>query len=84
MNAISHLKTLGNHEFDHGVDGVVPFIDAIEAPLTLANVDVSLEPSLQGKFRRSVILTRGGRLIGIIGVLNRLTYVRRLATEFTY
>lgn len=69
------LQTLGNHEFDHGVEGVAPFVDTVEAPLTLANIDVSLEPSLQGKLPKSIVLTRNGRQIGIIGVINRFTYV---------
>lgn len=72
---LDNLQTLGNHEFDHGVEGVTPFVDAIKAPLTLANVDVSLEPSLQEKLRKSIILTRGERRIGVIGVINRFTPV---------
>lgn len=76
-----NFQTLGNHEFDHGIEGAVPFVDTIEAPLTLANVDVSLEPSLQGKLPKSVILTRGGRRIGVIGVINRFTNVSVHAVE---
>lgn len=56
-------------------------MDAIEAPLTLANVDVSLEPSLQGKLRKSIILTRGERRIGVIGVLNRFTPVIKFLSQ---
>lgn len=76
------LQTLGNHEFDHDIEGVVPFIETIEAPLILANVDVSKESALQGKFKNSIVLTRGGRRIGIIGVINRFTYVRVFVIEF--
>lgn len=37
----------------------------------LANVDVSDEPQLQGKFQNSTIIVRGGRKIGIIGTIWR-------------
>lgn len=35
----------------------------------LANVDVSEEPQLQGKFQNSTVIVRGGRKIGIIGTI---------------
>lgn len=79
-----YLQTLGNHEFDHGIKGIVPFIDAIETPITLANVDVSQEPTLQGKFKNSIIIKRGERQIGIIGLINRLTYVSTLIIQFVH
>ncbi|XP_058056197.1 apyrase-like [Anopheles bellator] len=65
--------TLGNHEFDHGIDGVVPFLDTIESPMLVANIDDSLEPKMQGKYQKSVVLARGGRRIGIIGVIHHAT-----------
>ncbi|XP_052863804.1 apyrase-like [Anopheles cruzii] len=65
--------TLGNHEFDHGIDGVVPFLETIASPMLVANIDDSLEPAMQGKYQKSVVLTRGGRRIGIIGVIHHAT-----------
>uniref|UniRef100_A0A8W7PNK4 Calcineurin-like phosphoesterase domain-containing protein n=1 Tax=Anopheles coluzzii TaxID=1518534 RepID=A0A8W7PNK4_ANOCL len=40
--------TLGNHEFDHGVEGLVPFLGAIDSPMLVANIDDREEPTLQG------------------------------------
>lgn len=63
------LKTVGNHEFDHGPEEVALFLDAIESPNVLANVDLSDEPILWDKFLNSTVLVRGGRKIGIIGII---------------
>ncbi|XP_047999443.1 apyrase-like isoform X1 [Leguminivora glycinivorella] len=60
--------TLGNHEFDDGVAGLVPYLKALNDPVVVANLDVTLEPSLQGLFQPHVVLERNGRKIGIIGV----------------
>uniref|UniRef100_A0A182NS57 Apyrase n=1 Tax=Anopheles dirus TaxID=7168 RepID=A0A182NS57_9DIPT len=65
--------TLGNHEFDHGVEGLVPFLEAINSSMVVANLDDREEPTLQGKYQRSVILERGGRRIGVIGVIHHAT-----------
>jgi len=61
--------TLGNHEFDHGVEGVVPFLDTLETEMLVANMDARDEPTLQGKYKNSTIIERSGRKIGLIGVI---------------
>ena len=61
--------SLGNHEFDDGVNGLAPFLKATESTPTVGcNVDVSKEPSLDS-IRKSIVLERNGRKIGIIGYL---------------
>ncbi|XP_055644093.1 apyrase-like [Toxorhynchites rutilus septentrionalis] len=65
--------TLGNHEFDHGIDGVVPFMGAIKSPVVVANLDDSGEPRIQGKYNKSVVIRRGGVRIGVIGVIHHAT-----------
>ncbi|XP_053674378.1 apyrase-like [Anopheles nili] len=60
--------TIGNHEFDNGVEGVVPFLEAINSPVLLVNVDNSKEPEFN-RFSKSLVLERGGRKIGLIGVI---------------
>lgn len=69
--------TLGNHDFDDGIDGVVPFMETLNTPIVLANVDDTLEPTFQHKYQRSLVIERDGRKIGIIGVI--LADVNRLA-----
>ncbi|KAI4455141.1 nucleotidase-related [Holotrichia oblita] len=61
--------TLGNHEFDHEIEGVVPFLEHLEAPVVVANIDDSLEPRIQGLYKKSTIIKRDGRKIGIVGVM---------------
>lgn len=63
------VMTIGNHEFDNGVENLAQFLDAVESPMVLANVDLSDEPVLQGKFSNSIVLVRNGRKIGVIGVI---------------
>uniref|UniRef100_A0A182M997 Apyrase n=1 Tax=Anopheles culicifacies TaxID=139723 RepID=A0A182M997_9DIPT len=65
--------TLGNHEFDHGVEGLVPFLEAIRSPMLVANIDDREEPTLQGLYQKSIVLERGGRKIGIVGVIHHAT-----------
>uniref|UniRef100_A0AAG5D3W3 Apyrase n=1 Tax=Anopheles atroparvus TaxID=41427 RepID=A0AAG5D3W3_ANOAO len=60
--------TIGNHEFDNGVEGVVPFLNTIASPVLLVNVDNSEEPTFN-RFQRSLVLERAGRRIGLIGVI---------------
>lgn len=69
------FQTLGNHEFDHGVEGVVPFLKTINTSMLVANMDVSQEPTMEGLFEKSKIIERGGRKIGLIGVILETTYV---------
>ena len=61
--------SLGNHEFDDGVDGLFPFINAADdenLPVLACNVDISEEPKLIN-LRKSIIVERYGRRIAIIG-----------------
>lgn len=71
----SLLQTLGNHEFDDYINGLVPFLNTIKTPVVLANVDASNEPAIQGKFQNSTIIQRGNQQIGVIGILTQDTLV---------
>lgn len=63
------VMTLGNHEFDHGIDGVVPFLEAITSPIVASNIDASAEPEMQDKFIKSFVIDKYDRKIGVIGVV---------------
>lgn len=69
------LQTLGNHEFDNKIAGVVPFLEHITSPIVVTNIDDSLEPDIQGKYNKSTIVIRDGRKIGIVGVMLSTTNV---------
>lgn len=61
--------TLGNHEFDRGVQEVVNFINMLDSPVVVANLDDTDEPSFQGLYKKSVVIERSGRKIGLVGAL---------------
>ncbi|KAJ6635718.1 Apyrase [Pseudolycoriella hygida] len=63
------METIGNHEFDHGVEGLVPFLEDIKSEVVVANIDDSDEPTMQGKYKKSVIIDKYERKIGVIGVI---------------
>lgn len=60
---------MGNHEFDNGIDGLVPFLENIKSQVVVANMDATDEPEMLGKYLPSAIVTRDGRRIGVIGVI---------------
>ena len=54
---VADAMTIGNHEFDHGVAGIVPFMDVIESPIVVCNIDDSEEPTFAAtKYTKSHIL----------------------------
>ncbi|KAJ8867069.1 hypothetical protein PR048_032931 [Dryococelus australis] len=62
--------SLGNHEFDDNVAGLVPFITNVTCPVLCANVDLTEEPTLAAThLSNSTILEVGGVKIGVIGYL---------------
>lgn len=63
--------TIGNHEFDYGIEDLASFLEAIKSPVVVCNLDDSLEPSLHGKYTKSTVLIRDGREIGVVGVTTR-------------
>lgn len=73
------FQTLGNHEFDHSIAGVVPFMKAITSPWVVCNMDDSAEPTMQGLHQKSIVIERYARKIGIIGVMLATTDVSESA-----
>ncbi|XP_071552970.1 snake venom 5'-nucleotidase-like [Panulirus ornatus] len=74
LNLIHHdAMSFGNHEFDDGISGIVPFLENVTFPVLAANIDDSEEPTFQGKYNKSIVLTRGGRKIAIIGYVTTET-----------
>lgn len=70
MNTLPfHAHTIGNHEFDNKVDGLVPFLKELKAPVIVANMDDSKHPEIQGLYKKSIVVEIAGKRIGIIGVI---------------
>ncbi|XP_013184063.2 apyrase [Amyelois transitella] len=64
---------IGNHEYDDGPAGLVPYLAALRAPVLAANMDTRKEPSLNGLYEPHVVVERNGRKIGIIGLITPST-----------
>merc|ERR1711892_14247 len=65
--------TIGNHEFDDQLDGLIPFLQAQKCPVILTNLDTSLVPQLDGLYRPSVVLQVGSKRVGLVGYLTPST-----------
>ncbi|XP_021942371.1 protein 5NUC-like [Zootermopsis nevadensis] len=60
--------SLGNHEFDDGVNGLVPFIDNATFPILASNLDLSKQPDLnRPNLKKSVVFDLGGVKVAVIG-----------------
>lgn len=70
MNMLPHdVMTIGNHEFDNKIEGLVPFLKNVNAPVVVTNIDDSEEPTIQGLYKNSTIIERNSTKIGVIGVI---------------
>ncbi|XP_071112387.1 snake venom 5'-nucleotidase-like [Haliotis cracherodii] len=68
MNLLQYdVMTLGNHEFDLGIEGLIPFLNVVNFTVTSANIDATDEPLVKNKLMKHTVLTVGGERIGVIG-----------------
>ena len=69
LNALGYdVVTLGNHEFDNGLEALGDLLDSLKVPVALCNYDFS--PFKAGKYIKPyVIVEKAGLKIGVIGVL---------------
>ncbi|KAG6455117.1 hypothetical protein O3G_MSEX009026 [Manduca sexta] len=67
--------SLGNHEFDEAIEGLIPFIRNVTTPVLAANLILNKVPELQNEsnLHRSIIIIKNGVKIGIIGYLTPQT-----------
>lgn len=65
------VQCLGNHEFDLGVEGLLPFLDNANFPILVANLNITADHRLwqTRSLRRSMVFEMRGCKIGIIGYL---------------
>ncbi|KAJ8687354.1 hypothetical protein QAD02_023148 [Eretmocerus hayati] len=74
MNKLPHdVMTIGNHDFDDGIEGLIPFLQRSKSPIVVTNIDDTEEPSMKGLYENSTIIVRGNRKIGVIGVIIKST-----------
>ncbi|XP_052132012.1 apyrase-like, partial [Frankliniella occidentalis] len=65
---------LGNHEFDQGVHNVKEFLRRLSFPALAANINASADPQLADLVKPSIVVTRGGRRIGVVGYMLNNTH----------
>lgn len=75
INAMKYdVVTLGNHEFDNGIDELARRLDNLRCPVVCANYDFS--ELVLGKYVKPyAIVRKGGMKIGVIGLLTDVTRV---------
>uniref|UniRef100_A0A1L8DPM1 5'-nucleotidase n=2 Tax=Nyssomyia neivai TaxID=330878 RepID=A0A1L8DPM1_9DIPT len=78
--------SLGNHEFDNGIEGLVPFLNKVTFPVLAANLDLSQEPTMASatSLKPSMVFTVAGHKIGIIGYLTPDTKFLSAANKIEY
>ena len=74
------LQSLGNHEFDDGIEGLLPFLKKTKStfPMISSNIDDSklpVEQKLTDYIKKSTTVTIDGKKIGIIGYVTTKTAV---------
>ena len=68
MNLMGYdAATLGNHEFDNGLDTLAAVLATAQFPIVCANYDFS-GTVMEGKTKPSVIIRKGGLKIGVFGL----------------
>ena len=71
IDAMNHMKydaiTLGNHEFDNGVDTLAQILNLAKFPVVCSNYDVTGSP-LEGLVKPYTIIKKKGVRIGILGL----------------
>ena len=60
---------IGNHDFDDGIDGLVPFAREANFPLLAANLDEAEPQVLMPFIKKSIIHEVGGHKVGIVGYI---------------
>lgn len=69
LNAMKYdVVTLGNHEFDNGIEALADALSGCEMPCVVCNYDFSSIP-LGPYVKPYVIVEKAGKKIGVVGVL---------------
>lgn len=78
--------SFGNHEFDDGIAGIVPFLEelASKVPVLGCNINASKEPTMEGKFDKSIVLEVGKKKIGVIGYITPETKLLSLTEQLVF
>ncbi|KAH8370445.1 hypothetical protein KR093_003565, partial [Drosophila rubida] len=87
MNMLNpDAMSLGNHEFDDNIDGLLPFLNKVTFPVVCCNLDLRKVPQLQGlkNLMKSTVVRKWDTPIGIIGYLTPDTKNLAAANDMEY
>ncbi|XP_062131826.1 protein 5NUC-like [Drosophila sulfurigaster albostrigata] len=87
MNMLNpDAMSLGNHEFDDNVDGLLPFLNLVKFPIVCCNLDLGKVPSMQNieSLSKSIVIRKLEKAIGIIGYLTPETKNLVTANDVEY
>lgn len=74
INALGYdCITLGNHEFDNGIEDLASRLEKIECPVVCANVDFN-GTALEGLVEPYTVIKKTGLKIGIVGATSNLAH----------
>ena len=59
--------TIGNHDFDNGIDGLVKQLNHAKFPFIISNYDFT-DTSMDGKYLKYKVFNKGGIKIGVFGI----------------
>ncbi|XP_034103963.1 protein 5NUC-like [Drosophila albomicans] len=78
--------SLGNHEFDEKVEGLIPFLNDVNFPVVTCNMDLSQEPALAAtkNLVNSTILEANGTKIAVIGYLTPETKTQSIKNNVIF
>ena len=86
LNAMKFdVVTLGNHEFDNGIDELARRLNNLKADVVCANYDFS-DTVLEGLVRPYTIVRKSGKKIGVMGLLTDIMEVvdSHIAAQLEY
>jgi len=70
------FQTLGNHEFDDGVDTLASYLERTkDIPTVVSNLNATAEPNLDKYLLSSLVFTINNTKVGIVGYLTTDTPV---------
>lgn len=77
---------MGNHEFDYGLDRLIPHLKNSNFPIVAANMEYDHVPEMKNisNLRKSIVLEIRGVKVGIVGYITQETQVLSLEEKVRF
>lgn len=78
IKSLNMFQTLGNHEFDDGLAGLIPYLKSVKVPWVCSNIRTEDEPAFNNlTVRPWLSIDVNGRKVAVVGYLTPETKVTR-------